>query len=760
MSDPVQRRRDRIRNVGLPAVLFLIIFTLSAVPLVRDFQLRLGDTFFRLVPRPQAQSQVVLVLIDDEALNAYGRWPWSREVLARLTRTLSNAGAQVIGLDILLSEPQSAPADNALAQALGASRSVIVDKIGAYPDGPRWIEPLPQFARKAAVGHALAVLDFDGVCRRFPARELTTDGSRWAFAAELARRADPRATKAFLAEYDVPFKDDSAVMSTAKPVLVPIAFRRDRFDRISAKTVLEGGNIAAVRGRPVLVGFGPAEISDRLITPLSGDLPMAGVEVHAQILDSILTGRALREAPPWLSGILLLCGCVAVIFALRRWHGAAAVGVLVGIGVVVYVGAFLALWWASQILPVGPMMLALVVGPILAYIVDFFVIERSVTRQLRELQNWLTMRRNFEGTGGKDLSWRLELLRDLQCELGALYELHMTLLETTQSLTAIFDEHGNVLLNNQRFAEACRLDQREFTINELRLRFVPKEDAPLVATPWGEEGEAYVDGSLYSVRIMALPPTTLTPRGGTVVTLTSLSTRVERDRARAEALGFVTHELRTPLVAIQGFAELMMHYPGSRSYEKAPETIYRESKRLLALINSYLDVLRLDAGARPVRSEDVSLEEAVREAFEILQPLAAAVNMRLVFSEKDLPPVTGDAPLIGGAILNLVSNAIKYGKQGTEVRVACERVENEMVISVHNQGEPIAQESLARLFEAFYRASDAEEARPGWGLGLAFVKRIAEKHGGCVRARSEADGTSFEIHLPLATGKAAVRGVA
>ena len=103
-----------------------------------------------------------------------------------------------------------------------------------------------------------------------------------------------------------------------------------------------------------------------------------------------------------------------------------------------------------------------------------------------------------------------------------------------------------------------------------------------------EEGEVYLNNELYAMRIAPLPPTTMSPGGGTILTLTNLRTRVERDRARAEALGFITHELRTPIASIQGFAEIMMNYPGSEDCESAPETIYRESKRLLALISSYL----------------------------------------------------------------------------------------------------------------------------------------------------------------------------
>ncbi len=102
-------------------------------------------------------------------------------------------------------------------------------------------------------------------------------------------------------------------------------------------------------------------------------------------------------------------------------------------------------------------------------------------------------------------------------------------------------------------------------------------------------------------------------------------------------------------------------------------------------------------------------------------------------------------------MLNLVSNAIKYGKSGTEIRVACSSREDNVIISVQNQSEPIADEEIPHLFDPYYRGKSAENRKPGWGLGLAFVKRVAEKHGGSVMAESGRTGMTFEIHLPART---------
>jgi signal transduction histidine kinase len=744
-------------RIVLSLLLFILVSVLSFFPVIRDFGLRSTDTFFRLMPRPPQRSSVVLVLIDDESLHQYGRWPWSRDVLGSLVSKITKAGAGVIGLDVLLSEAQTAATDSALEQSLKESaRTVIVGKVGAFADGPHWVEPLPQFsASSIAVGHVHAVLDEDGICRRFPPLELTIDGPRWAFAVELARRSDPHRVAQFLDSYTLPADNDSSHVISARPVLARIFFRRDGFDTISAATLLrDAQSETKLAGRPVLIGFGTAELTDRLNTPIATELPSPGVEVHAQILDGILSGHLIKDVPLALNALSLAAICFLVVILFRRWHGAASIALLLTLAGGVYATAFFTFYWTMRIVWAGPMLLAVVLSPLVLYAADFTLVERSLTRQLLALRAWLAKQGQDATPVKSGLSWKLALLQKLGTELGALYELHQTLLESTLDLVAIFDERGQLLLKNRSFADALPPGGSSLTLEQLSAKWTWESDAPLVRKGSVQEGEVHLNGTLYAARFTPLPPTSLSPAGGTLITLTSLQTRVERDRARGEVLAFITHELRTPLASIQGFADLMIRYPGSPDCEGAPEMILRESKRLLALINSYLDVLRLDAGAKPLQGNVFDLTNTVHEVFEILRPLAAAADMRLVLQTDTATVAAGDANLISGAVLNLVSNAIKYGKRGTDIEVTCSATTQEVVIGVRNQGKVISVGDIPHLFDPYYRAEEVQKAKPGWGLGLAFVKRIAEKHGGSVEVQSEASGTVFEIHLPVEPGAA------
>jgi signal transduction histidine kinase len=639
-----------------------------------------------------------------------------------------------------------------LQDALQAAHAVIVDKIA---NGPQWIEPLPQFSQAAiAVGHAQAPLDADSVCRRYPVRELTLDGSRWAFAVEVARRVDAKATSEFLASYGLQDEAHPSVI-TAEAILVPIPFQRGAFTTISARKVLEGLDPAFVRGKPVLVGFGTTEIGDRLSTPLHPEFPTPGVEVHAQILDGILSGRALRRFPLWIDALLLLTTCVLAVALFRSWRGFAAVGVFAVMASAVYAVGFVSFVLASRILPAGPMMLAVTLAPLLVYTADFVLVERSLTQQLLGLRSWLALRGKETGTREReDLSWRLSLLEQLQTELGSLYELHSALLESTQDLIAIFDEQGKLLLKNRAFAQAYGLQSNSpFTLEQTRSRWLRGEGGNYKVNGDAEEREVSLDKELYSVRVLPLPSTSLSPKGGTIVTLTNLRTRVERDRARAESLGFITHELRTPLTLMLGPIEEFVGEPQTLHPHQREriKIVHRNGMRLLKLVNSLLDFSRIEAGRSRAVFEPTDLAMFMAELASNFQSATQRAGLALRIDCPPQPqPVYVDREMWEKIVLNLLSNAFKFTFEG-RIEVVLQQREDFAELVVRDTGTGIPQDELPRLFERFHRVEGARgRSFEGSGIGLALVKELIDLHAGSIRVESrEGRGTSFFIRIPL-----------
>ena len=417
----------------------------------------------------------------------------------------------------------------------------------------------------------------------------------------------------------------------------------------------------------------------------------------------------------------------------------------------------------------GPFLCVAVLAAPITQLQNLILLDRDISEGLRHLQDVLRRTRGDNGSNlslalrsplrarSNDLHWKTRLLAELQDELSCVYAFDEMLLQAMQDGLAVFARDGRLIFHNARWRGFCQ--RQNWNPSGSFSVFAEKLDQPKWGDIWeslNDDGgrldtEARVGDALYQLRAMRLPSNIDAPSTDLIlVVVTDLTARLERDRARAEALGFVTHELRTPLVSIQGYAEYLLRYPQQASGSDAARTIFRESGRLVAMINTYLDVLRLDVGSRPARRELFSLSSSIDEVNKVLEPLARASQIHISTAiAPEVPAVEGDPHLIAGALLNLLSNALKYSPPGSEVQLRVAAGGDMVVLEVRNAGPPIPNEELERLFEPFHRGHEQEGAVPGWGLGLAFVKRIAEEHGGRVEASSgPAEGTCFRLLLP------------
>lgn len=785
-----KRRQMKHRWLLLNAFLLSVVALLSLSYPVEELTRRTADIYFRLRGNGGTSPHVALILIDDASLERYGRWPWKRSLLAQLVRAASAEHPKALGLDILLSEAEDETNDHELARAMkDAGNTVLVAKISNSPQGRFWVEPLPLFAQNAvAVGHAQAALGPDSICRSIPVQELSLDGPRWAFALEVARVAsgttlEDEGSQLRIGERKVPtIGATSQVVVTGveseSPRFLPIDYRGQLvpgevsppFLAVSAADLLDGKTGGLLQGKAMLIGFGSTEIGDRVPTPVSSKLPMPGVEVHANLVDSILAGRNLRPLNAWLN--LLFLGAFSfsstwVVLRWPIWKGLVALAALLAVGLA---ASYLVFARMHILVELGPFLCVAVLAGPSAQLQNLVLVDRGVTQGLRQLKIVLktgevtkrdslpaALRVEVQTTAG-DLHWKVNLLRQLQAELSSLYAFDQTLLDTMQEGLAVFSSDGRVVFRNRQWLSFCEKQGWDATTGlddfAAKLRAPDWRDLRKSLTSSGVwlDSEVPLGEGLWQLRAARLKPSPPADASDLImVVVTDQTARLERDRARSEALGFVTHELRTPLVSIQGFAEYLLRYSKERAGSEAAATIFQESGRLIAMINTYLDVLRLEAGARPMRNEVFQIGETVKQVARVVQPIAQASEIRVKAEiAADLPAVQGDSHLIEGALLNLVSNAIKYSARGSEVRLSAKAEEGQLELEVWNPGPVIPQEELLRLFEPFYRRSEQEETARGWGLGLAFVKRIAEQHGGRVEARSESGaGTFFRIHLPV-----------
>ncbi len=225
-------------------------------------------------------------------------------------------------------------------------------------------------------------------------------------------------------------------------------------------------------------------------------------------------------------------------------------------------------------------------------------------------------------------------------------------------------------------------------------------------------------------------------------------------RAKDEFLATASHELRTPLNAILGWARMLRTESlDAASREKAAETIERNARAQVRLIEDILDGSRIITGKLHLEIQSVDLGAVVSAAMDAVRPAAAAKKIAIAIElDRAGARMKGDPDRLQQIVWNLVNNAIKFTPRGGSIRISLMRVGTSIELAIADTGEGIAAEFLPLVFERFRQADGSSTRRHGGlGLGLALVRHLVEAHGGTVRVASpgEGKGATFVVTLPV-----------
>ena len=238
------------------------------------------------------------------------------------------------------------------------------------------------------------------------------------------------------------------------------------------------------------------------------------------------------------------------------------------------------------------------------------------------------------------------------------------------------------------------------------------------------------------------------PSGATILII-DITAKELQDKLRREFSANVSHELKTPLTSISGFAEIMKNgLVDPEDVKDIAGNIYDEAKRLIVLIDDIIRLSRLDNSDVDVKQESVDLKALAIEVITHLKN--AAKQKHIAVSCEGYATVNGVPYLLEEVIQNLIDNAIKYGKDDGYVKVSLCEKDNEAIIKVEDNGIGIAASDLDRIFERFYRSDKSHsKAIGGTGLGLSIVKHAVEYHNGKIEVESKLnEGSTFVIRLP------------
>lgn len=227
------------------------------------------------------------------------------------------------------------------------------------------------------------------------------------------------------------------------------------------------------------------------------------------------------------------------------------------------------------------------------------------------------------------------------------------------------------------------------------------------------------------------------------IALQDVSELVRLNRARRDMVANISHELRTPIANIRLIIEGLFHEqerPKRKQSTTALRAIARETDSLLWLLQELLDLSMIESGQAILRMLDLELAPIVNEAILRLEDQAENKNITVVSEVAEMVSVLADPDQLRRVLVNLIHNAIKWSPEGKSIRVQSEYADDEVIVSVLDEGPGVPDEYTERIFERFYQVDPSRSMGDGTGLGLAICRHIVEAHGGRIWAEGNSGG--------------------
>jgi CHASE2 domain-containing sensor protein/signal transduction histidine kinase len=699
--------------------------------------------------RPPADRDILLVTIDDPSLTALGKWPWDRNIHARLIEKLQAKQPRTIAFDILLSESDGTTGDEQLAAAMAAGPAPVFMPLHFVTPGSdsrayETVPPAPIFARAArASGHVNIIFDEDGIVRKTSlCFRPEAQGKAWPHLMELAYRGEggklspaARADKGCDAEYLIPYA------------------RRGRFAEISYADVLAGElPEAMVRGKDIIIGATAAGMGDNFPTPNGEEGQLSGIEIMANMLGALRRDdfiapvaqgwtMAASLLPLWLlmTGFLLLKPRVMLVASLAT--------------IALILAASAALLWNSIWLAPGAALLGvLIVYPLwgwrrLQAMSDFMGSELRALEQEGEA-NPLPVHPNratdLVGRQSEALAGSIDHMRDLRRFVSD------TLADLPDPMF-VTDPDGQVTLTNDMLDERLAGNIRGMVIDRALEVIVAPDDRPLVdrylQTVGGGTAPEFVRFTSPSDQTFVMRRSEIRSDAdvlrGHIHYLTDITDLARAEAEREEVLQLLSHDMRAPQSTIIAILD------GEVDAE-AKKRIEHNARRTMQLAQDFVEMARM--GETEFDGEDVLLADLVREVADSLWPLANERGIKFAFGDSSNGGfVIAEPDRLFRAFCNLIDNAIKFSPDDGTIAVAVARQDECIVVTISDNGPGIAAEILPRLFSRFASGGEHKGRVTGAGLGLTFVQAVVERHSGSVTAANNAGtGATFTVRLPEA----------
>ena len=378
---------------------------------------------------------------------------------------------------------------------------------------------------------------------------------------------------------------------------------------------------------------------------------------------------------------------------------------------------------------------------------DNATLSKDSTKKVKSKKNEAVNIEDFLGAMTTELKEKLSEVSTQKNQIETI------LLHMTDGIIA-FNMEGEIILINPAAKKFLSIRPEDITFDDIFAKFnlgINMEKIIYLENWTSTEQRIQVEDKYMNVFFAPFKNESDRPNG-VIAVIQDITEHVRLDNMQKEFVADVSHELKTPITSIMGYADTLLEGEYDKeTQDKFLNVIASEARRMARLVTDLLTLSRYDSNQNKVRKESFDLGELVKKCQDKLAIEIKKKNHTVnSFVTADVPPVYADRDDIERVVLNILTNSIKYTPEGGEIKIYVGFVYNDAYIKIFDNGIGIPEEDLSRIFERFYRVDKARTREMGGtGLGLSIAKEILDKNGGSIDIKSTVgQGTEVVIRIP------------
>lgn len=743
----------QIKNHYIFVLTIILVVILHSLGLFSALNDRLYDQYILLNQLKSVSNQITIISIDSKSINALGDWPFKRLLMARALTKVFETKPAVIGVNLSFTEKKDPSEDNALYHALKSFNNITIAAPLEISNINQSIPVLTSLANSIfpEVNHSHTYIQRakNGTVTLLRPYLNYKNHKYYAFSIDVLNfyyrslnLTMPIKLLRFLTSLE-------STDNNKQEILIDYRRAPGQFKQYSFLDLINNEIPASqLENKIVLIGLTDQNLTSKYITPFAGKkaLTSTPIELHAQIIDSLLNYRGLKACPDLLLYLFSILLALLGFYLYRKRTALIQGGIFISLLLITSLFDFVLFkYFAIWLPPALPLILIICLFGLSIYFtitnVDIEIIDTiNIFRKKQKLP-------------------LAEVPSDIRSRVGALKDLLTIIANDRNTINAIidgvnngiivFDNIGNIKWANARildlYKESLVLETNiERIIEDIQIKNVFDE----IAQNSTFKKEIMLKGFEFMCIINAIKSETQQY----VAIFNDITELKQISRLKTNMVRMVSHELKNPLSAILLSAENITFIEDRDIVLENANNIIETSEILKDTITNFLNLSKIESNILKIEPTSANLIEVIDKSIMIQKPLAEKKKVDIIFDSKDIPLVLIDKEQILIVINNLIANAIKYSLENGKILIDIEQNTGFVKISVTDYGIGIPEDEVDKVFDKFFRSRNNKKGNiEGTGLGLSIVSSIVSKHHGEITLNSKyGKGSCFSFTLPVA----------